>query len=99
MKPLLSFLLTLGLAGCAVGDRGVESVHQPIVADNVAFVPNCPNWSDTTGGERETQSSNFGCATNSNLAAMIANPIDLIHGRTDPANAELEELDGRAAWD
>jgi pilus assembly protein CpaD len=25
--------------------------------------------------------SNFGCAVNGNLAAMIANPEDLIHGR------------------
>jgi pilus assembly protein CpaD len=25
--------------------------------------------------------SNFGCAVNSNLAAMIADPIDLVHGR------------------
>jgi len=25
--------------------------------------------------------SNFGCAVNSNLAAMVANPEDLIHGR------------------
>jgi pilus assembly protein CpaD len=25
--------------------------------------------------------SNYGCAVNSNLAAMIANPEDLVHGR------------------
>jgi pilus assembly protein CpaD len=25
--------------------------------------------------------SNFGCALNSNLAAMVANPEDLVHGR------------------
>ena len=25
--------------------------------------------------------SNYGCAVNSNLAAMIANPEDLLHGR------------------
>jgi len=25
--------------------------------------------------------SNFGCAVNSNLAAMVANPEDLVHGR------------------
>jgi pilus assembly protein CpaD len=25
--------------------------------------------------------SNFGCAVNANLAAMVANPEDLIHGR------------------
>jgi pilus assembly protein CpaD len=25
--------------------------------------------------------SNFGCAVNSNIAAMVANPEDLLHGR------------------
>ena len=25
--------------------------------------------------------SNFGCAVNGNLAAMVANPSDLVHGR------------------
>jgi len=25
--------------------------------------------------------SNFGCGVNSNLAAMVANPEDLVHGR------------------
>jgi pilus assembly protein CpaD len=27
--------------------------------------------------------SNFGCAVNGNLAAMVANPEDLIHGQDD----------------
>ena len=53
-----------------------------VVSRNVASVPNCPNW------ERKAQSNynnkmmpNFGCGVNSNLAAMVANPEDLIHGR------------------
>ena len=25
--------------------------------------------------------SNFGCAVNCNFAAMVANPVDLVHGR------------------
>jgi pilus assembly protein CpaD len=25
--------------------------------------------------------SNFGCAVNSNYAAMVADPVDLVHGR------------------
>jgi pilus assembly protein CpaD len=52
-----------------------------VVSRIKASVPNCPDWSrasqpDMTGHA----SSNYGCATNSNLAAMIANPEDLVSG-------------------
>jgi pilus assembly protein CpaD len=49
-----------------------------IVSRSTAHVPNCPNW-DGPGGPSAT-SSNYGCAVNSNLAAMIADPSDLILG-------------------
>lgn len=48
-----------------------------------ASVPGCPDWStrqesDMVGGT----SSNFGCAVNGNIAAMIANPEDLVRGES-----------------
>lgn len=46
-----------------------------------ASVPGCPVWDERTEQPSVNTSSNFGCATNSNLAAMVANPEDLIHGR------------------
>ena len=46
-----------------------------------ASVPDCPTWSDRGMVERTTTSSNYGCAVNSNLAAMIADPNDLVLGR------------------
>ncbi len=57
-----------------------------------AHVPGCPNWdSKSDTNMRNVTSSNYGCATNSNLAAMIADPNDLIKGandqRTDPSSA------------
>ena len=50
-----------------------------------ASVPACPDWSRDSSHEYDSNtSSNYGCATNANLAAMIANPEDLVHGqRTD----------------
>ena len=46
-----------------------------------ATVPHCPDWSaNAQANPRNALSSNYGCATNSNLAAMIANPDDLIKG-------------------
>ena len=53
-----------------------------IVSRMRASVPSCPNWSRPSQPNPENRTmSNFGCAVNSNLAAMIANPQDLVHGR------------------
>ena len=51
-----------------------------VVSRSSASVPNCPNW-EQTGGPSST-SSNYGCAVNSNLAAMIADPNDLVLGQS-----------------
>ena len=53
-----------------------------IVSRSSASVPGCPNWSDPTIGTPERMSANYGCATNSNLAAMIADPNDLVLGQS-----------------
>lgn len=53
-----------------------------VVSRSRAEVPNCPNWSVPAQPNYNNRTmSNFGCSVNSNLAAMIANPEDLIHGR------------------
>ena len=53
-----------------------------VVTRTTASVPNCPNWSKpSTPNFDDSSMSNYGCATNSNMAAMIANPEDLVHGR------------------
>jgi len=64
-----------------------------IVSRSTASVPGCPNWQDAGDvGMRITTATNFGCATNSNLAAMVADPADLVLGQygsraTDTATA------------
>ncbi|MGE5563932.1 MAG: CpaD family pilus assembly lipoprotein [Bacillota bacterium] len=53
-----------------------------VVSRRRASVPNCPNWSLPSEPNYDNRNmSNFGCSVNSNLAAMVANPEDLIHGR------------------
>ena len=53
-----------------------------VVSRTRAEIPGCPNWSRAAQPNFENRSmSNFGCAVNSNLAAMVANPEDLFHGR------------------
>lgn len=52
-----------------------------IVSRSSASVPQCPNWDRGSQPELEGSTmSNFGCATNANLAAMVANPADLVQG-------------------
>jgi pilus assembly protein CpaD len=53
-----------------------------IVSRSRAEVPGCPNWSLPSQPNYNNRTmSNFGCGVNSNLAAMVANPEDLVHGR------------------
>lgn len=60
----------------------VPGTARIVVTRSDASVPNCPNWSKHT--EANYNSSNhpgYGCATNGNLAAMVADPEDLVRGR------------------
>jgi pilus assembly protein CpaD len=53
-----------------------------VVSRARASVPNCPNWSVPSQPNFENATmSNFGCSVNTNLAAMVADPVDLVHGR------------------
>ncbi|QZP08002.1 CpaD family pilus assembly protein [Caenibius sp. WL] len=52
-----------------------------VVTRSTATVPGCPDWSDSRASNLGNQTaSGFGCAVNSNLAAMVANPEDLVRG-------------------
>jgi pilus assembly protein CpaD len=53
-----------------------------VLTRSTASVPNCPNWSKTTEANYNAANHpNYGCAVNSNMAAMIADPEDLVRGR------------------
>jgi len=62
-----------------------------VVSRMKATVPGCPDFTRTAQPEFESNStSNLGCAVNTNLAAMVANPADLVRGQpgaetVDPA--------------
>ncbi|WP_404334291.1 CpaD family pilus assembly lipoprotein [Sphingomonas sp. MMS12-HWE2-04] len=64
-----------------------------VITRMTASVPGCPdNRGSNVSTFTASTSSNFGCATNSNLAAMIADPADLVRGApgsptTDPQTA------------
>lgn len=54
-----------------------------VVTRSTASVPGCADWSKNSEFSLMNETStNFGCATNGNLAAMVANPEDLVRGST-----------------
>ena len=58
-----------------------------------ASVPGCPNWRQAKLiNSLESTESNFGCSMNSNIAAMVANPDDLVLGRDGEPTGDPESV-------
>jgi pilus assembly protein CpaD len=81
-----------GRYGVPVGETSPAAADAPVpprvlrvvVSRSVASVPGCPDWSDKSETNLTNGThSNFGCAINANLAAMVADPEHLIHGASD----------------
>jgi pilus assembly protein CpaD len=52
-----------------------------VLTRSVARVPGCPDWSAKSDTNlSNASSSNYGCASNANLAAMVADPEHLLKG-------------------
>lgn len=64
-----------------------------VVTRTTASVPNCPDFSRQYQPDfSASTTSNYGCSINSNLAAMVADPADLVRGEagaptSDPATS------------
>ena len=53
-----------------------------VITRSSATVPGCPDWSHTNETNvKNATNPNYGCATYGNLAAMVANPEDLVQGQ------------------
>ncbi|OAO03754.1 CpaD family pilus assembly protein [Parasphingorhabdus sp.] len=54
-----------------------------VVSRSTASVPGCPDYSHRSHTDFQGRTSeNYGCGTNSTMAAMIADPEDLIRGKS-----------------
>ena len=78
-------------AGAPVTQGAVQQgMVRVVVSRRRAEVPNCPNWRRPSEPNFENRTmSNYGCGVNSNLAAMVANPEDLIYGREGAATGDV----------
>jgi pilus assembly protein CpaD len=60
----------------------VPGTFRIVISRSSASVPSCPDWSKASDRNfNASNHSNYGCATNSNIAAMIADPEDLVRGQ------------------
>ncbi len=77
-----------GRFGMLVGDQAPATAGainpgtvRVILTRSSAHVPGCPDWSAKSDTSLSNgTSSNYGCATNSNIAAMVADPEHLLKG-------------------
>ena len=75
-------MLVGGDAPLTPGDINAGTVRV-IVTRSSATVPGCPDWSSNSDTNLlNATNSGYGCAVNSNMAAMVADPSHLIHGAT-----------------
>lgn len=78
----LGLPVTITLEAGTTAERSANTVHVA-VSRYVVTPPSCPNWSNFDGNEnRNTPGSNYGCAVDSSLGYMVANPRDLVQGQT-----------------
>ncbi len=90
-RVLVVLGLSAALAGCALDDFANEDKFEPYggskqhpiqVVNGKAVVNDCGDWSENVADSRENQmAANHGCAVQSNLAALAANPNDLVRAR------------------
>jgi pilus assembly protein CpaD len=53
-----------------------------VISRSIATVPGCPDWSAKSDMNYiNALSPGFGCSVNSNMAAMVADPQDLLEGK------------------
>lgn len=70
-----------------------------VVTRSSARVDNCPDWDRISQPELEASTmSNFGCATESNFAAMIADPNDLVVGKSYAGSDANTAVKAVEAW-
>lgn len=61
-----------------------------VITRSTASVPGCPDWSATSDmNYNNGMSPGYGCAVNSNIAAMVANPEDLLEGQSGTGETVL----------
>lgn len=86
VQDIRQMLTDIGFQQSSISVEATYDEHGPIQLSYLRYVaegPECGNWSDNLARDpQNVPYANFGCATQRNLAAMVANPADLLGPRT-----------------
>ena len=86
-------LLVNDVAPVTTGEIAPGAVRV-VVTRSTAEVPGCPDWKTKLEmNYRNATSSNFGCAFNANVAAMVANKEDLVRGEPGALTTSTQRSD------
>jgi len=83
-----AYLKSLHLKSAA-DENGTAPLDQAVITISryVVVPPNCPDWTKPSEDDpSNTPASNWGCATNTNLGLMVADPRDLVIGKQSKAS-------------
>jgi pilus assembly protein CpaD len=110
LKEVLSIIVQAGVPNDGIGIRPYEANGNRIAAlrlnypQMVAEAGPCGLWPDDLGPSYDPkhfenqQYYNFGCATQRNLAAMVANPADLVQPRAEAPAYTAKRTFGAEKW-
>ncbi|WP_017670112.1 CpaD family pilus assembly protein [Blastomonas sp. AAP53] len=86
--------LLVGDVAPVTGGQIAAGTVRVVVSRSFANVPGCPDWQTKLEmNYRNATSSNFGCAVNSNIAAMVANKEDLVRGEPGALTVSTQRSD------
>ncbi|MET4896331.1 CpaD family pilus assembly protein [Sphingomonadaceae bacterium jetA1] len=81
--------LLIGQSGSVPRSPVAPATVRVVVMRAKASVPGCPDWRSEGLPDWDGRgASNHGCAVNRNLAAMVANPTDLVRGVEGPSASD-----------
>ena len=97
LKVLAVAAVALVIAGCKLDGAEIDDYYEPtahyerhpiVVTKSSAHAKHCGEWSeDLTETSQNEAYANFGCSQQNNIAAMVANPEDLLRpSATAPAD-------------
>jgi pilus assembly protein CpaD len=110
LKEVLSILAHAGIPNHGIGIKPYPAAHNPVAALRLNYpqvaaeAGPCGLWPDDLGPSYETKHFenrpyyNLGCANQRNLAAMVANPVDLVQPRAETAVYRGKRTFGMEKW-
>lgn len=86
VQEIRKLLTDIGFQQSSVSVEASYDQHGPIQLSYLRYIaegPECRNWTENLATDRQNAPHpNFGCSNQRNLAAMVANPADLLGPRT-----------------